>query len=333
MQGTARVSDSDTDPLETRPITRPITPPRLSLETALHRVLLIVQPYLCDLVLIGGWVPYLHQHYGKIRGWHGELSLTSELDMLVGANGLSPNGRAPLAEILTAAGLKPSVPYRHDSAGQQRAADSAVWTSEAGTGEEIEFLVAHTGPFRGRSNPVPIAGQPGISAIMLPDIGLLERYTTEMRIPVDGDEGQHIVPLRIPTLGAYLVNKACSFPKRLPLHRDLVNPKRAKDLLYLRDLAAAGDKVIAVITEDIRFMLSTGDGAIQVSVDTAASNLEAIVRGAFADALHGAAEMFAERGAVRTIPAARSDVAGHIRDLFDMLETFRSPFSPPEPDE
>lgn len=323
------MTDSDPGPHEKLPITTP----RAALESALHRVLRIVRPYLDDLILVGGWVPYLHQRYGNIRDWHGELSLTSELDMLVGASGLPANGRPPLAKILTAAGLTPTAPYRQDRGGLQRYADSAVWTGESGAGEAIEFLVAHTGPFRGSSAAVPIAGQPGIGAIMLPDIGLLERYATEIQIPVDGDDAQQVVTVRIPTLGAYFVNKACSFPKRMPPNGALVNSKRSKDLLYLRDLAAGGSNVFSVIAEDVRFMLNADDGAIQVTVDTAASNLEAIVRGAFANDLYGAAEMLAERETARTVPAAQSDVAGHLTDLFELLETFRSPFSRPQAEE
>ncbi len=50
----------------------------------------------------------------------------------------------------------------------------------------------------------------------------------------------------MPTLGAHVVNKSATFNKRSAVTDRGSNPKRAKDLLYLRDVMADGDDVTAV---------------------------------------------------------------------------------------
>jgi len=302
-------------------------------------VLRIVQPYLRELVLIGGWVPYLHQQYGTFRDWGAGLSLTTELDMLVVGCALPADGRPPLAELLLAAGLEPET-LRQRGRIPPSPPGAAVWVGSPGTGEAIEFLVAHTGPLRRDNTPAPVTGQSGIAAIMLPDLALLERHTTTVQIPLQQSassgamaEDRDAVTVRIPMLGAYLLNKAVTFPKRTPRAGERINPKRGKDLLYLRDLTAAGTAVIDAIAEDIRSMLRDDGNQVQSVVDAAASHLEAIVRGAYAEGISRAAEMLIEREPGRPTLDARSDVLGYLTDLFDLLESFRSPFSPPEDEE
>jgi hypothetical protein len=63
------------------------------LERGLRSVLWTLRDYLPDLVLIGGWVPHLHRRYGVFPEWGGELSLTSELDVLV--DRVLPRGERP----------------------------------------------------------------------------------------------------------------------------------------------------------------------------------------------------------------------------------------------
>ena len=77
------------------------------LEHALQRILWELRPYLPDVVIIGGWVPYLHRRYGPVPAWNSALSLTAEVDVLVTAN-LPADGRKSLAEILGGAGFKPT---------------------------------------------------------------------------------------------------------------------------------------------------------------------------------------------------------------------------------
>jgi hypothetical protein len=93
---------------------------RAVLEHALQRILWELHSYLPDIVIIGGWVPYLHRRYGWAAAWNSALSLTAEVDVLVPAN-LPAHGRKSLAEILGGAGFKPT--SSNDDAAAVRAND------------------------------------------------------------------------------------------------------------------------------------------------------------------------------------------------------------------
>ena len=62
------------------------------------------------------------------------------------------------------------------------------------------------------------------------------------------------VDVPVPLLDAYTLNKAATFLKRTPAAMEAgsrSNPKRAKDLLYLRDLVHGGPEVVGAIERDI----------------------------------------------------------------------------------
>lgn len=68
------------------------------LEAALTGILWELRPYLPDLVVIGGWVPYLYRAYGGFRRWNGRVTLTREVDVLV-ERPLPTSGRPTLQEL------------------------------------------------------------------------------------------------------------------------------------------------------------------------------------------------------------------------------------------
>lgn len=53
------------------------------LERGLRNVLEILGDYTTDLVLVGGWVPYLHLRYGRGAVPSPHTSLTAEADLLI----------------------------------------------------------------------------------------------------------------------------------------------------------------------------------------------------------------------------------------------------------
>lgn len=106
-------------------------------EGALRRVLWELAPYLDDVVVIGGWVPYLYSRYGGFAEWRGSTSLTAEVDVLVDRP-LPPGEREPIAELLLRAGFRRT----------EGSHGSAVWVGDLKAGEKIEFLVPHTGTSR-----------------------------------------------------------------------------------------------------------------------------------------------------------------------------------------
>lgn len=294
------------------------------LAAGLVRVLHVLRPYLPDLVLIGGWVPYLHRRYGTIRRWEAALSFTRELDLLLPAALLALENRPPLAELLRTAGLHPTDPAT--------TAGAVIWLGPPERGEAIEFLMPHSGTFESIGSIVPIAGQTGLAAVMLRHLDIMERHSVVLRIPLlDGGErtneitsDQHVVPVRVPRLGAYVVNKALTFSMRQPRPGERTNPKRGKDLLYLRDLMAAGVVVAETIASDVTHMLRT-DTRAQFAIDAAVSQLDLVATGSYAEAVELTATMLTEREPERTVGDARADVLGRMTDLLELLRPFRSP--------
>lgn len=170
---------------------------------------------------------------------------------------------------------------------------------------------------------------------MLTDLGILERHTTFLRVPLeereatalqDGSGSDDRAAVRVPRLGAYVLNKAMTFPRRIPRSGERVNPKRAKDLLYLRDIVAAGPHVTNVVRADVEHILAT-DGIAQHAVDAAVSSVDFAATGAYADDIDRAATMLAEREPDRSWGDARQDIEGYLTDCLELLRPFRSPDS------
>ena len=109
-----------------------------ALEQVLRSILVELRPYRSDIVLIGGWVPYLYRRYGGFTGWGGVDSLTFELDVLV-PQPLAPEGRSTIAHLLREAGFRP----------QSGAGPAAVWIGlgqqKAGGGGGITRAGARSG--------------------------------------------------------------------------------------------------------------------------------------------------------------------------------------------
>lgn len=219
------------------------------LDGALQRILGILRPYLPDVVLIGGWVPLLHQRFGRTPGWTGRLSLTSEADVLVPKD-LLPGSRPTVVDMLRRSGFEPV------SAAAQAAAE---WRGNVVAGEAIEFLVPHDGHFRTLNQVIPIGGQKGMGAMALSSLEILWQDTEVLRVPARGPVGEEIeVEVRVPRLGAYVLNKAATFMLRRPVVDPSdptggarSNPRRAKELVYLRD-CAAGHGVLTIVEEQLR---------------------------------------------------------------------------------
>lgn len=174
-----------------------------------------------------------------------------EVDILL-SRPFPPAGRQPVAEVLRRAGFQPS----------EGSGGLAVWERDIETGEKLEFLVAHDGIARGVGIPVRFDDQDGIKAIPLRNLDLLRRF--KQRMVISPTSANDIPPLVIwlPTLGAYVVNKASTFTDRVAI-RGGGQPKAAKDLLYLRDLMAAGHEVVEQIRQDLTAMVDDDDEGVE----------------------------------------------------------------------
>jgi hypothetical protein len=281
------------------------------LEHALQRIVWELRPYLPDIVIIGGWAPYLHRQYGSISSWNSALSLTAEVDVLVTPD-LPRNGRKGLAEILEGAGFTPT----------NASGSAAVWANDPERGEKVEFLVPHTGTIRNLNQVVPIRSQHRVGAISLSALEVMQLHNTVLAVPaVSSDGAQETVKVRVPSLGAYVLNKAATFNRRGAPTGGGPNPKRAKDLVYLRDLMAANTAVVRQIQDEVGAILLR-DQAVQHLADIAANSVDGVVRSDDA-VLREAARILAERDAT-SIEAGFADMKGHLLDLSEILLQFHS---------
>lgn len=274
-------------------------------DTVLREVLWHLRDCLEQLVLIGGWVPHVYRFYGGFEDWDGALALTEELDILVGSSD-KPAAPKNIAEALVAAEFTP--------VGES----GAVWARAADRGRRVEFLTPHRGPAATLGTVTEVDGQPGIAALMLEGLELLGRFTRTVEMPVQTSEGRlESVAVRVPTLGAYVVQKAATYPRRPGEHGSPGNPRKAKDILYLRDIMAGGAQVVGEMKGDLEVIAFDGWGTV---MRTARNNLYRELGGGTSATLAEAAEILSERNRVPQ-DAAEADIRGHLTDLQEILAT------------
>jgi hypothetical protein len=93
--------------------------------------------------------------------------------------------------------------------------------------------------------------------------------------------------------------------------------KRPKDLLYLRDLAAAGGEVLERIADDLREMAH--DRSAAGDICTAASRLRLAVNGGYPAEMLEAVAALRERDGSLSDAAALAELRGYLADLLDVL--------------
>lgn len=172
---------------------------------------------------------------------------------------------------------------------------------------------------RRRQQTVAVQEQPGLAAIPLADVDFLARHTVALAIPILQLDGAATLQVRVPTLGAYAVNKACTFGRRGSATDPDAPPKGAKDLLYLHDLMAAGSAVVAHIERDVD-AIARSTRADAEHVHSATNHLHLALGGGEASPiLRVAASMLAERGGGLSASAALGQLRGYLTDLLEIL--------------
>jgi hypothetical protein len=129
---------------------------------------------------------------------------------------------------------------------------------------------------------------------------------------------QTLVEVRVPLLGAFAVDRTVTFPQRSAGADDAGAFKRAKDLLYLRDLMAAGSEVTEHIEREIKAFKADASRTPDL-LGKAAGNLRLLQGGQWTSALREAARMLVERGDESSEDAAIADIRGYVDDFLDLL--------------
>ena len=186
----------------------------------LFKTLAILEPYLPQIVIGGGWAPFLYYHYLVKNRQHTPV-LTRDIDFMV-RHQVPVVGAKTIDEILTLeAKLKTTF----------KSLDNPAVIHYEGTIDgvevEIEFLTNQAGSRQDKVLKV----QKGLHAEALRYVSIILESTLMLEID-DVESAQRGKPLivQVPKPAAYIFQKGLSFP----LRRD--KQKASKDLYYIFDI-------------------------------------------------------------------------------------------------
>jgi hypothetical protein len=184
-----------------------------------------LEPYLKDLVFVGGWAHYLFTLRPEASPLPFEPLRTEDAD--VAAPARLPRGKPTIAERLTKAG------FREHLSGDHTPPISEYVLGDEDTGFYLEFLAPLAGGEikRGdRRDVTTVVG--GVTAQTLRYLDLLLTQPWQVTLSRDGAfPVARPRTISIPNPAAYIVQKMLVLPKRHP-------DKQAKDLLYVHDTFA-----------------------------------------------------------------------------------------------
>lgn len=194
--------------------------------------LVILRSYLSEIVIGGGWTPFLYYRY-LVGDRNHDPVLTSDIDLMV-KHRVPTIGAKTIDELLTSANLEAKF----------KTLDTPPIIHYEGTIEgvdvEIEFLTDQTGS---RQDMV-LEVQKGLHAEALRYVSIVIENTLELEID-DVGTAEDVSPIIVqaPTPAAYIFQKGLSFTRR----RD--KQKASKDLYYIFDILAGlpgiQDKMLA----------------------------------------------------------------------------------------
>lgn len=186
------------------------------------KTLAILEPYLPQIVIGGGWAPFLYYHYLAKNRQHTPV-LTKDIDLMVGHR-VPIVGPKTINEILTVeAKLKTTF----------KSLDNPAVIHYEGTLDgvevEIEFLTDQTGSQQEKVLKV----QKDLHAEALRYVSIIVENTLMLEIDdVESARGGLPLIVQVPRPAAYIFQKGLSFP----LRRD--KQKASKDLYYIFDILA-----------------------------------------------------------------------------------------------
>ena len=184
-----------------------------------------LKPYLSDLVISGGWVPFIyHTYLGTPRPKHPPL-MTEDLDISV-ATDLLPGSRPSLSTFLKP-DRRSGISLGHF--GPKGPEETVYKATKDGAEIEVTFM----SPRRGGDERQAIAIPAGVISTLLRYIDVLLASNMKVRIADQTSNGQSVdVEAIVATPEAYCFQKGLSFVERATRY------KKSKDLYYLFDLLA-----------------------------------------------------------------------------------------------
>lgn len=178
------------------------------------RTLLALGDYLPSIVLIGGCVPYVYSKYMFEKPLKRAPVHTRDLDLLV--ENQIPLAGSSIVFLMQAAGYSGrTLESRHTQ--------YFKFESRSGTGFEVEFLT----PAPGGEHSETMIIQSGLRAQVVPGLELLLVNHNEVRILDKVDDITVDLTIRVPTPGAFVLNKLQTYLGSLG------GEERKKDIYYV----------------------------------------------------------------------------------------------------
>jgi hypothetical protein len=201
--------------------------------TGLLNTLWILRDYLSEIVVGGGWVPFLYYRY-LIENGDRERIFTRDIDLMVRPQ-VPVIGSQTIDKLLREAGLKTVFKSRDTP-------PLIHYEGEIdGVAVEIEFLTDQSGSNSDSVRKV----QPDLHAEALRFISLIVDNTVELTIShkAFGEEGAQLI-VKVPTPAAYVFHKGLIYRRRKDQR------KRDKDLYYIFDILTGCRKMMPPIMND-----------------------------------------------------------------------------------
>jgi len=270
-------------------------------QAVLFPILNELRDYLPHIVLIGGWVPFLHRHFGGAGEWEKDPVSTVELDVLL-PDAPSAGHPGDLLKTLLGAGFR----------AVDKNSPPAVWERDTVRGERIEFFLGHSGPAKLVGVVGAVPGEAGVGALKLEGMQFLREQAVELPVRAEANSpSTDTLLVRVPSLPAFLIHKGSIFFRRSE------REKRAKDLLYIVELMSEGGSLVEGIEVGIQALCrDSGEGASVAR--TARNNVSLALTQTEGDLI----PLVSDALAVRTgwsVPLARARARGFLQDFVDLI--------------
>ncbi len=198
---------------------------------SLFRTLVALKPYLRQVVIVGGWVPFLYRKYGNIPARHPAVH-TTDIDIAVPLK-VPLIGRASMDSLLLEAGFTAQITGSYGPVVKYELISPAT---------EIEFIT----PEIGRPGKPVITIQEGLKAQALRYVEILLGNTRQIKINDHAEGMSVLVDVKLPSPAAYIYQKALTLSLR--------KPKAAKDLYYIFDLLDSSVEMQTEIPSEIKLL-------------------------------------------------------------------------------